>query len=154
MKTILRILIVFLLAASVFLPMTATTATVTRIDFTGSEWCDPETLTLIREWMAGPNYQARGLAQTCYDVASISQATGKDYIEGRILAVGKPGNFILSGKNRIETDEGGVWVGSWVLPTNSDTIQLIAHGEGMYEGMMLYEYLNLDGPFYGYITVK
>ena len=61
-------------------------------------------------------------------------------------------NFILVGKLRMESDEGGVWKGSWVLPANSTTIQVIAHGEGIYEGLKLHWFLSLDGPFWGYIT--
>ena len=152
MNTKLRILIVILLAATILLPAAQASARTTRIEFTGSEWCDPDTLTVAREWMAGPNYQARGLTQVCYDTADIPQMTGTDYLsDGNVKFIGSGGNLILSGKLRMETGEGGVWVGSWTLPANSTTIQVIGHGEGKYEGMKLHWFLSLDGPFYGYI---
>jgi hypothetical protein len=153
MKSVLRILIVLTLVIGVLSPMTIAKAKTTRIDFTGSESCVPGTLTLIREWMAGPNYLARGLTEVCLDTADIPQMTGTDYLyDGQVRFVGNTGNFILSGKLRMETDEGGVWLGSWVLPANSTTIQVIGHGEGLYEGLHLHWFLSLDGPFNGYIT--
>jgi hypothetical protein len=153
MNTKLRILIVFLMAAAILLPTAPANAKTTRINFTGSEWCDESTLTLIREWMAGPNYQARGLSQICFDTADIPQMTGTDYLyDGQLKIVGKGAkNFIISGKLRMETAEGGIWLGSWVLPANSTTIQVIGHGEGLYEGRHLHWFLSLEGPFEGYI---
>ncbi len=152
MKQIMRISIILALVITVLLPMANASSITNRIDFTGSEWCDPDTLTVIREWMAGPNYQARGLAQVCHDTADIPQMIGTDYLsDGRISFVGSDGNFILSGKLRMVTREGGVWVGSWTLPPNLDTVQVIGHGEGIYEGLQLHWFLSLDGPFNGYI---
>jgi hypothetical protein len=152
MKSVLRILIVLMLIVGVLMLVTIASAKTARIDFTGSEWCDPDTFTLIREWMAGPNYQAKGLTEICYDTADIPQMTGTDYLyDGRISFVGNSDNFILSGKLRMETDEGGVWMGSWTLPANSNTIKVVGHGEGIYEGLQLHWFLDLDGPFYGYI---
>jgi hypothetical protein len=153
MKTSLRILIIAMLLIGILLPAALASAKSSRIDFTGNEWCDPNTLTVIREWIAGSNYQARGLTQVCYDTADIPQMSGTDYLsDGRISFVGINGNFILSGKLRMETREGGVWVGSWTLLSNSNTVQVIGHGEGIYEGLQLYWFLSLDGPFSGYIA--
>jgi hypothetical protein len=153
MKHIMHILFVLTLVFSLLFPMTIASANPNRIDFSGSEWCDPSTLNVIREWMAGPNYQARGLTQVCYDTADIPQMTGTDYLsDGRVIFVGNTGDLVLTGKLRMVTNEGGVWVGSWRLPANSDTVQVIGHGEGIYEGLQLHWFLNLDGPFEGYIV--
>jgi len=153
MKHLARNLTIFILVIGMLLPLTVASAKTIRTDFTGFEWCDPDTLTVIREWIAGPNYQARGLIQVCHDTADIQQMTGTDYLsDARVIIVETTGAFILTGKLRMETDEGGVWVGSWTLPANSDTVQVIGHGEGLYEGLQLHWFLRLDGPFYGYIT--
>ena len=61
----------------------------TQITFTGSEWCDPDTLIFGRAWMSGPNFHADGITQVCYDTASIPQLTGIDYLfDARINLVG------------------------------------------------------------------
>jgi hypothetical protein len=153
MKTILRVSMVIVLMRLMLLPARLVTARTNRIEFSGAEWCDPTTLTVVREWLAGPNYQARGLTQTCHDTASIPQMNGTDFLsDGRILVVGNAGNFIMTGKLRMESAEGGVWVGSWTWPVNSDTVQVIGHGEGLYEGLHLHWFLTLAGPFFGYIS--
>lgn len=147
-----RILFVIVLLAAILLTTTTASAKTTRIDFTGSEWCDPDTLIFGDMRLAGPNMQIKHITQVCYDTASIAQLTGTDYLtDGDMHFVGP--NFILVGNLRMESDEGGVWVGSWVLPANADAIQVVAHGEGLYEGMELHWYLSLDGPFWGYISV-
>jgi hypothetical protein len=127
-----------------------------RIYFTGSEWCDSNTFIFARIWESGPNLHLDQITQTCYDTASIPRLTGTDYLfDARMNLVGGGPNFILSGKLRMVSDEGGVWVGSWVLPANTTTIQIIAHGEGLYEGQQLHWFLeetgNGSGPFSGYI---
>lgn len=124
-----------------------------RIYFTGSEWCDPDTFNFARIWESGPNLHIDQVTQTCLDTASIPQLTGTDYLfDARINLVGGGPNFILSGKLRMESDDGGVWVGSWVLPANTTTIKVIAHGEGLYEGQKLHWFLDeVDGSFSGYI---
>ena len=154
MKTVLGILIGLTLVLGVLLPVSSAGAKPARIEFTGSESCTGD-LKFIRQWITGPNFQARGLTETCLDTADIPEMTGIDYLyDGKVSIVGENGNFILSGKLRMESNEGGAWVGSWVLPANSDTIQVIGHGEGIYEGYQLHWFLSLDGPFYGYIIEK
>lgn len=143
--TLLAILLVLILLASAA-PVSAKT---TRVEFTGNEACDDPLI--LKEWMSGPNYHANGITSTCYDTASIPELTGTDYLtDGRMKFVGP--NFILVGTLRMESAEGGVWKGSWVLPANSTTIQVTGHGEGKYEGMELHWFLSLDGPFWGYIV--
>ncbi len=68
-----------------------------------------------------------------------------------IDTAGPWGRTVLSGKLRMESAEGGAWVGSWVMPANTTTIQVIAHGEGLYEGQQLHWFLDDAGPFNGYI---
>ncbi len=127
-------------------------AQATRIDFTGFERC-PKPPLWLRAWEAGPNFLMTGMTSTCYDRADIPQLTGTDYLLGSTMKyVGTGPNWILTGKLRMESKEGGVWEGSWVLPANATTIQVIAHGEGLYEGLQLHWFLTLDGPFWGYIT--
>jgi hypothetical protein len=124
-----------------------------RIYFTGSELCDPDTFFFARAWVSGPNLHLDGITQTCYDIATIPQLTGTDYLfDARINLVGGEPNFNLSGKLRMVSDEGGVWNGSWTLPANTAIIKVIAQGEGKYEGQQLHWFLNEeDGSFSGYI---
>ena len=146
-----RILFVIVLVAVMYATTGIASAKTSRTDFTGSEWC-PDTITFIRAIEAGPNLHLAGISQTCYDTASIPQLTGTDYLSDSMLhLVGNGSNFIITGKLRMESEEGGIWVGSWVLPANTDTIQVIANGQGLYEGQELHWFLNLAGPFYGYI---
>ncbi len=146
-----RILFVIVLLAAILLTATTASAKTTRIDFTGSETCSPD-VNFERVKLAGPNLQIKHITSVCYDTASIPQLTGTDYLTDGDMHYAGP-NWILVGNLRMESDEGGVWVGSWVLPANADTIQVVAHGEGLYEGMELHWYLSLDGPFSGYISV-
>jgi hypothetical protein len=124
----------------------------TRIYFTGSEWCDPNSLIFGRAWMSGPNFHANGITQVCYDTASIPQLIGTAYLfDGRIVVNGLE-LYPISGKYRMESNEGGVWTGSWILPANSNIIRLTAHGEGKYEGLQLHLFEDDSaGSFWGYI---
>jgi hypothetical protein len=134
---------------------TKASAKSSRIDFTGSEWCDPETMFFDKVWLAGPNAHIGQLTQVCYDTASIPQLIGTDYLSGaNVHFVGGGKIFIMTGKLRMVSVEGGAWVGSWVLPANTTTIRVVAHGEGLYEGMVLHWFLSLDGPFWGYILTS
>ncbi len=150
-----RFMIVIALVAvlALAMPVAAYTGD-SRIYFTGSEWCDSDSFTSARIWESGPNLHLDQITQTCYDTASIPQLTGTDYLfEARINLVGGGPNFNLSGKLRMESAEGGVWVGSWVLPAHTTTIQVIAHGEGLYEGQQLHWFLDEEaGSFSGYIV--
>lgn len=150
MKSKKYILLAVLSVLILLLSATATpvSAKATRIEFTGKEICDEPSFS--KQWMAGFTWHANGITSTCHDTASIPELTGTDYLTGfTAQIVGK--NFIMFGKLRMESTEGGAWVGSWVFPAHSTTIQVIAHGEGMYEGMELHWFLSLDGPFWGYI---
>ena len=147
-----RILFVILLVAAMLASTGVASAKTTRIDFSGSEVCDESTLTIAKIIEAGPNLHLMQITQTCYDTASSSKLTGTDYLTGgNMHIVGGGKNFILTGTLRMESTEGGVWVGSWVLPANSNTIKVVAHGEGLYAGLQLHWFLSLDGPFSGYI---
>jgi len=149
-----RILFIIVLVAAILATTGAASAKTMRIDFTGSEWCDPDTFLFARVWESGPNLHIDGITQTCYDTASIPQLTGTNNLfDARINLVGGGPNFNLSGKLRMESAEGGVWVGSWVWPANAATIQVIAHGEGLYEGQQLHWFLVDGGPFWGYIVI-
>jgi hypothetical protein len=148
-KLMKRILFVVVLAAMIVgTTGSASAAPTTRTYFTGTAACDPLSVTVVREWMAGPNYQGRGFAQTCYDTASIPELNGIEYINFHV--VGR--NGILSGKDRMETNEGGVWVGSWVWPANTWILRIVMQGEGKYAGQQLRMFENAeDGSFWGYI---
>ncbi len=148
-----RIAFVIVLASLLLATAGVASAQTARIDFSGSEWC-PDTFLFGSIRFPGPNLQIRDITQVCYDTASIPQLTGTDYLsDSNLHAVGKGGNFILTGKLRMESVEGGAWVGTWVWATNMDTIQVVAHGEGKYEGMQLHWFLTEEGPFWGYILV-
>lgn len=153
MKDKKYVLLAFMLITAILLTTTVANAEGTRNYFTGSEWCDPDTFIFARVWESGPNAHLDGITQTCHDTANIPQLMGTDYLfDARINLVGGGPNFILSGKLLMQSDEGGVWVGSWVLPANTTTIQVIAHGEGLYEGQQLHWFLDEEnGSFSGYI---
>jgi hypothetical protein len=147
------VLIIFLLVSSLLLPVNAANAQAERTEFTGWEVCDAETLSAMRLWMAGPNFQVRGWSETAYETASIAQMTGTTYIYDGLAIIGK--NYIVNAKFRMETDEGGVWVGVSRKAADSPTITSIGHGEGIYEGLefRLYQNMCTEGgqPFHGYI---
>ncbi len=155
MKSKKYILLIVILLAAILLTTTTASAKTTRIDFTGSEWCDPDTLMIDKIQPAGPNLHIKHITSVCYDTASIPQLTGIDHLTDGDVHFAGP-NWILVGNLRMESNEGGVWVGSWVLPANSTTIQVVAHGEGMYEGMELHWFLDAECDvcsFSGYIIM-
>src|SRR5512135_947574 len=84
-----------------------------RIYFTGIETgCAP--LLPSRIWASGPNYHVRVQSQTCYEQGSIPRATGTNYAsDGVINEVGRESLLTVTGKFRLETNEGGIWVGSF-----------------------------------------
>lgn len=140
MNTRLSILGILVLIIALLLPTAAAGAQAIRIEFTGTEWCDPNSFDFsdLRAWMAGPNFQAKGWAQTCYETANIPQMTGTTYLyDAQTRIVGSEGKVQFTGKFRLETVEGGVWTGSWTLLGDA-TIQSIGHGEGLYEGLELH----------------
>ncbi len=151
-----RILFVIVLAALLIATTGAASAGTTRIYFTGTTQCfDRDSGTLIREWFPGINYQARGVPQACYDTASIPQLNGIEYIDFKVQVVGVDGKWlILSGTDRMETYEGGVWAGSWVWPANTWILKIIMHGEGKYAGQQLHMFEDAStDEFWGYIEV-
>ncbi len=151
-----RIMLVIIILASLLVAPGMARAETTRIEFTGFEWCDMNTFIFDRIWESGPNFHIAGITQTCYDTASLPQLTGIDYLyDAQLKDVGDGPNFILSGNLRMESEEGGTWVGSWVLPANTTIIQVIAHGEGLYDGQHLHWFLDeADGSFSGYINIS
>jgi hypothetical protein len=150
-----RIILVIIMVASLLVAPGVARAGTTRVEVTGSEWCDMDTFIFDRIWESGLNLHIDGITQTCYDTASIPQLTGIDYLyDAQLKYVGNGPNFNLSGKLRMESAEGGTWEGSWVLPANTTIIQVVAHGEGLYEGQHLYWFLDeADGSFSGYIKL-
>jgi len=121
-----------------------------RTYFTGSETgCDK--WEVEREWMAGPTLHLRIDTQTCDEEADIPQYTGTIYASDGVINMG--GMFItVNGKFRMETVEGGVWVGNFKLSANSNTITGVGHGEGMYAGQQIHVFTNNEtGEFWGYI---
>jgi hypothetical protein len=152
MKTPFRVLLVLVLSFVVLLPTKIASAKETRIEFTGYEECSGDTLIIPVEWYPGRNWQARDAIETCSDTADTQMMTGEDHLYDMAAHSVGVANFILNGKLRMETDEGGVWVGSWKLTPSDYIIKVVAHGEGIYEGMLLHWFLSLDGPFYGYIS--
>jgi len=124
-----------------------------RIYFTGYEsGCD--SAVIDRDWASGPNYHLRIDTQTCYEVGDIPQFTGTLYAYDGVINVSGGGSMItINGKFRMETEEGGVWVGSFERPANTNILRGVGHGEGMYEGQHIY--INndqLSGIISGYTT--
>ncbi len=145
-----RIMFVIVLAAMLIATTGTASAGITRIDFKGVTDCKLESLVFRKEWMAGPVYQARHITEDCYDVASIPQMNGVEHIDFHIV-----GSIpIFAGTDRMETNEGGVWVGSWVWPPNTSIIKIIMHGEGKYAGLQLHMFEDAStDEFWGYIEV-
>ncbi len=146
-----RIVFVIVLAALLIATTGVATAGTTRIYFTGKENCD--TAIFPRDWLAGPNWQARGIYSICHDKATIPQYTGTSYLsDGRLQWLVGQVNPILATDLRMETKEGGVWVGSAVLPANTDEVKIVMQGEGLYEGLQIRVFLSYEySTFWGYI---
>ncbi len=146
-----RILFVIVLAAMLIATTSTVNAGTTRIYFTGVEKCG--TPIFPENWTAGPNWQARGIYSTCRDRATIPQYTGTSFLsDGRLQYVGDV--TLLASDLRMETKEGGVWVGSGVLPANTDTVKIVMHGEGLYEGQQIHVFLSFQySTFWGHIDV-
>lgn len=153
MNTRLHILIIFLLVGIILMPAANVNAGATRIEFTGTEWCDPDTLTAERVWTAGPNLHARSWTQTCYETADIPYMNGTTYLYDGLANVGS--HYIINVKFRMVTVVEGVWVGNCELPANTNTINCVGHGEGIYEGLELHWFAHPNSgeptPFTGYI---
>ncbi len=123
-----------------------------RIYFTGTETgCDP--LIPGREWSSGPNYHIHVESQTCYEAATIAQFTGANYPhDGVINLVGGGSVLTITGKFRMETNEGGIWVGSFTWPANTNILTGIGHGQGIYKGLNMHVFVDeTTGMFSGYI---
>ncbi len=148
-----RIMFVIVLAALLVATTGAASAGTTRIYFTGAEKCDAAVFP--QDWMAGPNWQARGIYSVCHDRATIPQYTGTSYLsDGRLQWLVGQVNPILASDLRMETKEGGVWVGSAVLPANTDEVKIVMHGEGLYAGQQIHVFLSYNySTFWGYIEV-
>ena len=123
-----------------------------RTYFTGSETgCGA--LGVSREWPSGPNYHLRVDSQTCSEVGSIVEATGTIYLsDGVINLVGGGALATMTGKFRFETDEGGIWVGSFTWPANTMILKGVGRGQGLYEGLTIHMVLDqTTSNFWGYI---
>jgi len=156
MKHLARILIAFAMVSGALLPAPSASAKSTRIDFTGIEWCDPDTFVVTREWMSGPNnYHSRGLSQTCYETATIPQMTGTVYLYNfRINAFDNFSQAQVSGEFRFVSVEGGEFLGTATSPRSFVTFMAIGHGVGIYQGLELHWFLDESGEqtvFWGYI---
>jgi len=145
--TISFVVIAILLTLSIPTPVRADN---NRISFTGYETgCDG--WVVERGWEAGNTLHLRIDSQTCYEVGDIPQYIGTLYAYDGVVNIG--GKFVtVNGKFSMETDEGGVWVGNFELPANSNTIKGVGHGEGMYAGQQIHVFTNNEtGEFWGYI---
>lgn len=125
----------------------------TRIDFTGIETgCTDPVWT--KEWGSGPNFHISGVSSTCYDVANKNYFTGTNYISdgmGHFVAGGAI--MIITGKFRMETEEGGVWVGTFITPANTTILTAVGQGEGIYWGLQIHMFQDQNtGEFWGYVN--
>ena len=133
-----RILIILLLGVVIVIPTTIVNARATRIDFVGTELCDPATLYAESLWWAGPNLQVRGWTQTCYESADTSEMEGVTYLYDGLAVIGN--NYVVNVNFLMITNEGGVWRGVCQLGANTDIIKCVGHGEGIYEGLELHSF--------------
>ena len=155
MKTkVLTSLAVMSILLTLAMPVPASAANM-RIDFTGTETgCDP--LISSREWPSGPNYHIHVESQTCFEAATIAQFTGTNYpYDGVINLVGRGSVLTITGKFRMETDEGGIWVGNFTWPANTNILIGIGHGQGIYKGLNVHLFVDeTTGMFSGYIDTS
>ena len=155
MKHLARILIAFAVVSCALLPASGASAKATRIPFTGTEWCDEDTVGLVRDWVSGPNYHARGLSQTCYETATIPEMTGTLYVYDVLFnEFGNSGEGGVTGKLRFVSDEGGEFLGSWTWGRDDVGPTAVGHGVGKYQGLELHWFLDESGVptiFSGYI---
>ena len=109
------------------------------IEFTYTEVCDNDNMIVDRWIFNGQvNWLMKGFHVTCTDTASIPQYTGTLVAEGNSQQVGTNGIWVLTGKARLETEEGGVWNMNCVFPTPLWEINCQGQGEGKYAGMQIF----------------
>ncbi len=155
MKHLARILIAFAIVSVALLPASSASAKATRIEFTGTELCDPNWV-VVRDWMSGSdNEHMRGISTTCVETATIPQMTGTVYIyDFRLNAFDNFSAYGLSGKFRFVSTEGGEFVGTTTSPRNFVYHMAVGHGVGKYEGLELHWFVYESGEqtvFSGYI---
>jgi hypothetical protein len=78
--------------------------------------------------------------------------TRTDYLyDSRLDAFENFAQMKMSGKLRLVSDEGGEWIATWKLSLGSDTITVIGHGKGIYEGLELHWFLK--GVFVNLLSI-
>ncbi len=152
---ILRISLVTMnLLAVLLVGISPASAKVTRIYFyqLGGDECSP-VLDLLH--ISGPNMHVHGTytcPTTAYDMNDdpFPMFTGViTWTDAKAQFVG--GHENLTSKIRIDTVEGGAWVGSFSWPGNG-VLKGVYHGEGIYEGMTVFgTYDPVNGINGGYV---
>ena len=138
MKTKIFLALVLVLA---LLPPFVSTASAEqeRVDFTFTEFCDPDTIQIEREIMNGQgNWLAKGFTQTCYDTGTIAEWTGTLSIDLNMNLTGNHEYVFFVGKSQLVSEEGGIWNLSCLYPIPSDNVQCVGKGEGLYEGKLIF----------------
>ena len=140
MKILKISLIVLALMAVLLMASSPASAKTTRIYFyqVGGDECMP---VLDPPHISGPNVHLHG-TYTCPTVAydmddnPFPMFTGViTWTDAKAQMVGE--REILSSKIRIDTVEGGAWVGSFSWPATG-VLKGVYHGEGIYEGMTVH----------------
>ncbi len=141
MKTQKRLILTIVTVLGVLLVSAAPIAAQASItEFTGTEVCNidnpinPGILTF-----PDGNLHVRGLVFLCRDESSDPRGTGYNTI---VMNANVDANGLgpIWGTFHFETDEGGVWEGTWeaMVKTNSSQHHATGTGQGIYEGMTLW----------------
>lgn len=138
MKTQKRLILTILTVLGALLAFAAPIAAQASVsEITGTESCfptDPGTWTF-----PDGNAHVRGMVLQCRDQSSDPRGTGDNTV---VLNANWDSNSLgpMWGTFQFETDEGGVWEGTWegMITTSGSQYHATGMGQGIYEGMKLW----------------
>lgn len=135
MKTQKRLILTILTVVGLFLAFAAPIAAQASVtEIAGTESCFPSDVG-IWTFPAG-NVHVRGMVLLCREESSDPRGTGDNTV---VLNANWDSGSLgpMWGTYHFETDEGGVWEGTWegMVTTNGSQYHATATGRGVYEGM-------------------
>ncbi len=150
MRTQKRLILTIVTTLGVLLAFAAPIAAQASVtEITGTEDC---TTTNEGIWtFHDGNVHIRGMVLLCRETSSDPRATGKNTV---VMNANWDANGFgpMWGTAHIETDEGGVWEGTWegLVTTSVSKYHARATGQGVYEGMKQWVD-SVNGEFQGRI---
>jgi hypothetical protein len=148
-----RLIVLVMALIFVLLAVSTVSAKSERIDFSFTEFCDPDTTQIAREIMNGQgNWLAKHWTQTCYETGSIAQWTGVTSIDLNMNLTGSHEYVFFVSKGRFVSYEGGVWNLNCLYPIPSVNVQCVGNGEGLYEGQQIFLKFEPSSGGTGYIV--